>query len=76
LLNSDEEELPHHLRGIVSLLRSAKAPIPVDWSQLTWDLRFWSHPERRVQRDWARSFWGGERATEPTTEQGLDQTDE
>ncbi|CAN5546524.1 hypothetical protein BH23CHL5_BH23CHL5_02070 [soil metagenome] len=56
LLNADPEDLPHHLRSVVSLL--ASKDIPVDWNQLLNDLRWWDSPERNVQRRWARSFWG------------------
>lgn len=61
LLNSEPDDLPHHLRGIISLLRAAKTPVPVDWVQLAWDLRRWDDRERTVQRRWATSFWGGRR---------------
>lgn len=64
LLNSDEPDLPHHLRGIVGLLRAAEDPIWVDWSQLTRDLLRWTRPDREVQRRWAHAFWGGRDAPE------------
>lgn len=66
LLNSDVADLSHHLRGVVSLLKSAKQPIPVDWVQLTWDLQRWNDAERRVQKRWAGAFWGGRRLPETT----------
>lgn len=57
LLNSHADDLPLHLRHIVSLLRSAKVPVPVDWGQLLHDLEYWSHDSRSVQRAWARAYW-------------------
>jgi len=57
LLDCHEDDLAEHLRHAVSLLRSKE--IPVDWLQLLQDLRNWTHEERRVQRRWARAFWGG-----------------
>ncbi len=56
LLNADEEDLPQHLRQIISLLKSKEAPI--NWLQLLKDIKFWSHENRRVQRNWAHGFWG------------------
>jgi CRISPR system Cascade subunit CasB len=56
LLNADAEDVHHHLRHGVSLLRGAG--IPVDWEQLLRDLSQWGHPGGYVQRSWARDFWG------------------
>lgn len=56
LLNSDDEDLAEHLRGVIALLRSAD--IPVDWQQLAYDLLNWNRTSREVQRRWARLFWG------------------
>jgi CRISPR type I-E-associated protein CasB/Cse2 len=56
LLNSDADNLAEHLRRIVALLRSED--VPVDWSQLTYDLLAWNYPSREVQRRWASAFWG------------------
>ena len=57
LLDCHEDDLAEHLRHAVSLLRSKE--IPVDWLQLLRDLRNWNQENRRVQRNWARAFWGG-----------------
>lgn len=57
LLDCHEDDMAEHLRHAVSLLRSKE--IPIDWAQLLRDLRSWSHEDRRVQRRWARAFWGG-----------------
>ena len=56
LLNSDEEDLPNHLRQIVSLLKSKESPI--NWFLLLKDIKSWSHEDRFVQRNWAKGFWG------------------
>jgi CRISPR system Cascade subunit CasB len=68
LLNSDEDDLPHHLRGIVDLLESAKSPVSVDWVRLFWDLRDWNDGDRTVQHSWASAFWGGQRVQEAANE--------
>jgi CRISPR system Cascade subunit CasB len=56
LLNSTREDLPEHLRQIISLLKSKEAP--VNWVQLLRDIRNWDRSERWVQRNWAKGFWG------------------
>lgn len=56
LLNADEEDLPHHLRQIVSILKSKDAPI--NWLQLLRDIKYWSADNNNVQREWAKGFWG------------------
>jgi CRISPR system Cascade subunit CasB len=62
LLDCDRGALPAHLRHAVALLRTED--VPVDWAQLIRDIRVWDAPHRRVQRRWARAFWGGQ-ALEP-----------
>lgn len=56
LLKSHPEDLPHHLRQTISLLKSKE--VPVAWQQLLKDILNWDHPEGFVQRTWARAFWG------------------
>ena len=56
LLNSDEEDLPNHLRQIISLLKSKEAPI--NWSQLLFDIKNWDNERVNVQRHLANGFWG------------------
>lgn len=55
LLNCHRDDLPHHLRQAVSLLRSKD--VPVDWKRLLLDVLGWDHDDRYVQRNWARDFW-------------------
>jgi CRISPR system Cascade subunit CasB len=70
LLNSHREDLPHHLRQAVSLLKSSEIPVPLDWRQLLRDILHWDHEKRFVQREWAREFWQrkDEEAPESDTE--------
>ena len=56
LLNAHEDELAWHLRQAVSLCKANQ--VPVNWHAIFRDVRGWSHPNRWVQRNWARSFWG------------------
>lgn len=49
-------ELGFRLRQSVKLL--AAHDIPISWRQLAKDLNRWSHPDRWVQRDWAREYFG------------------
>ena len=58
LLNCSREDLPHHLRQAVALLKSKD--VPVDWLQLLKDVRRWDRRDSPVQRAWARAFWGNE----------------
>lgn len=62
LLNARAEELPTHLRNVVSLLKSKE--ISIDWTQLLKDVNNWNRESRRVQRDWARAFWSSMAGTD------------
>lgn len=55
------DELTHHARGIVQLLRSAQPnPVPLDYGLLADELRLWQRrpngPEK-VRRAWARDYY-------------------
>lgn len=63
LLNAHREDLPNHLRHAVALARSHD--VPINWVRLIRDLDHWDHPDRFIQRDWARQYWGRTRAEEP-----------
>jgi CRISPR system Cascade subunit CasB len=63
LLAAHREELPTHLRHAISLLRTHS--VPVDWIRLLADLPRWDHPDRIVQRRWARDFWRIDATSEP-----------
>lgn len=56
LLDATQDELEPHLRGVIALATSAG--IPIRWGRLLTDLLGWENTERRVQRRWARAFWG------------------
>jgi CRISPR system Cascade subunit CasB len=56
LLKSHRDDLPVHLRHAVGLLKSKG--VAVDWERLWRDLRWWDREDGRVQRGWAKSFWG------------------
>jgi CRISPR system Cascade subunit CasB len=55
LLDADEIQLPFRLRQAIQFLRSNR--VRVNWFRLLDDLLYWNHPERRVQRRWARSYF-------------------
>jgi CRISPR system Cascade subunit CasB len=57
LLDADERQLPFRLRQAVHFLRAQR--VPVNWPLLLQDLLAWGHPERFVQRQWARSYFAG-----------------
>jgi len=57
LLNCHRDDLPDHLRHIVSLLKSKD--VPINWAQLLHDIKGWDWESRSVQRGWARAFWIG-----------------
>lgn len=56
LLSAHLDDLPLYLRQAVSYLKSKNQKI--NWHQLFRDIRYWDHPDRFVQRQWANSFWG------------------
>lgn len=56
LLNSHPEDFAEHLRHVVGVLKAGD--VPIDWAQLLRDLQQWDREDRRVQRAWARAFWG------------------
>jgi CRISPR system Cascade subunit CasB len=56
LLSAHPDDLDSYLRQAVSFLKSKD--VPVNWHQLLVDVMAWGHPERYVQQQWARAFWG------------------
>ncbi|MBI4774288.1 MAG: type I-E CRISPR-associated protein Cse2/CasB [Deltaproteobacteria bacterium] len=54
-------DLPYRLRQMVRYAANKAQTHGVDWPMLLTDLKFWNHPEKRVQKRWARSFFGNER---------------
>lgn len=55
LLSTHEDDLAYQLRQAVSLCKAHA--VPIDWHQLFRSVQGWGHPNRWVQRAWARSFW-------------------
>src|SRR5262249_19682342 len=60
LLDTDADELPYKLRQAVTLI--ARDSIGLDWRLLIQHLGHWDHPDRWVQKDWARGFWAAPEA--------------
>ena len=56
LAASDNTALRYRLRQTISLL--ASKDIAINYTRLLYDLSYWTHDERFVQRAWARSYWG------------------
>jgi CRISPR system Cascade subunit CasB len=56
LLDSDQDQLAHRMRQAVSLLKD----FPIDFDDLLKDLLSWNHPEKWVQRRWAKDFYNGQ----------------
>jgi CRISPR system Cascade subunit CasB len=57
LLAAHPDDLDFYLRQAISFIKS-KDEVPINWHQLLSDVLAWSHPDRYVQKDWARAFWG------------------
>jgi CRISPR system Cascade subunit CasB len=55
LLDTDADELPYKLRQVVTLI--ARDGVGLDWEMLIQHLGHWEHPQRWVQKEWARAFW-------------------
>jgi CRISPR system Cascade subunit CasB len=49
-------EFAYRIRQCVKLANSHE--VGVDWLRLLQDLKFWNYQERRVQKRWARSYFG------------------
>lgn len=49
-------EMTYRLRQAVKL--AAAAGIGINWQKLVEDLSFWSYPDRRARKRWARSYYG------------------
>lgn len=57
ILEAAREDLTTHLRQSVRLAASRTISVPIDYHRLLSDLLQWDHPDRWVQRAWARSYW-------------------
>jgi CRISPR system Cascade subunit CasB len=56
IIDSHRLELPFRLRQAVGLVKSFDHP--VDWCWLLDDLLRWDDPSRRVQKAWAKTYFG------------------
>ncbi|MBP8998351.1 MAG: type I-E CRISPR-associated protein Cse2/CasB [Anaerolineaceae bacterium] len=56
LLDADLTQLHFRLRQTIHFLHSCR--VRVNWQQLLEDLLQWDHPDRYVQKRWARSYFG------------------
>jgi CRISPR system Cascade subunit CasB len=65
LLDADEEELPHRLRQVISLLKGEE--ISLDWAKLLQDIEHWGAESRWVQECLAREFYGQVQIEEEVT---------
>lgn len=55
LLDADEAQLPYRLRQAIHLLQVNR--VRVNWPQLLYDLLYWTHSDRFVQRRWAQFYF-------------------
>jgi len=53
LLDADDDQLPHRLRQIISLLKEQA----IDFESLLKGLLYWSDDQKRTQNAWARDFY-------------------
>lgn len=54
-LGQERSELAYRLRQCTKL--AASKDILMNWPQLLYDLQHWNHPDKYVQKRWARSFF-------------------
>lgn len=65
LLDSDPAQLPHRLAQAVRFLHSQR--VPINWRSLLEDLLQWEHPNRFVQKKWARAYFSLPQQAETST---------
>lgn len=68
LLDSDNEQLSHHLRQMVALLKDQ----PIDFEALLTGLVYWNDDRKRTQNAWAQDFYRNiqdDMETEPTIQE-------
>ena len=64
LLDADEQQLPFYLRREIHFL--ANEGKRVNWAYLLHDILQWQHPDRWVQRKWAKDYFTTQAETEST----------
>jgi CRISPR system Cascade subunit CasB len=55
LLRYSRDAIDTPLRQQINLLKAQS--VPVNWHQLLYDMQYWGHEDRFVQRNWASAFW-------------------
>lgn len=55
----DLAEMTHHLRGLISMLKTLQVPQGLDYSRLVTDLTSWQYPDgrARVRRQWGADYF-------------------
>lgn len=76
LLNAGQQEIPTHLRHVVHLLASSDRQPAINYETLLRQLRSWNHPDRWVQRIWARDWWADYRSTDDEADASGESSDE
>lgn len=70
LLDSDGDQLPHHLRQMIALLKEQ----PIDFDALLTGLLYWNDDLKRTQNGWAQDFYrnlGDDTETQPISQEEL-----
>jgi CRISPR system Cascade subunit CasB len=67
LLDTDREDLPYKLRQAITLI--SRDGIGLDWVLLVRHLGHWTHPDRWVQKEWARGFWAAPEKETPANQE-------
>lgn len=66
-------EMAFRLGQAVKFVLAKNREAAIDWPQLLKDMRAWDHPDKYVQKHWARSFYTPDYATAvPTDEAGAE----
>ncbi|MBC7255206.1 MAG: type I-E CRISPR-associated protein Cse2/CasB, partial [Chloroflexi bacterium] len=47
--------------------------VAINWHQLLEDVQEWNRPDRRVQKEWARAFWGARQESAEQTQPSASQ---
>lgn len=61
--------LAFRLRQLIRLAESRD--VGINWRRLLADLLFWSHPDKRVQQTWARSYYSASEPSATDTQESI-----
>lgn len=67
LLDADAQQLSYYLRREVQFVANEGGRI--DWGQLLQDVLRWDHPERYIQRNWARDYFTSQPANQASVQE-------